>query len=711
MADQLAPHIKSSPPQEGIARHPSLAESNDGKSPTHSRKRSVDQMTGGDSQITRKGRACLACRKLKVKCDSLERGDSGCSRCQRLGLECVTSKRLRVSLDDDGQTHPAFQRLERATEDILAKLKMPNLEAYSEPQQPVQRMPESLAPTTREPSREPEPKAEHDIAGAPMEGLFEATQLNTLRARLRGDPNKRSSRRKVESDLISQGIISIEEAEEMLQLYKTSLSRYLFNATISEARTLDSVRESSTFFFTAIMSVTSLHVPGKEKIHIQCTKALRDLIASSMFDRFHTLEDIRALCIAAFWLPDLSWKLSGHCVRMATELNLHQAFFKAFYSHKQTPQEREQSFEKARLWYLLYVLDHHFSIAYGRPPVTAELQAIKETDVFLSAPECTLSDRRVLSQVTLFAILSRAYNVFGLEAERLLEGDDVTLLTHARFIEEIERWRQKFRHFLQIDPHVGDYPAIGVDLHYNFASMMLNSFSLRGRSLTSIGDLPATLRPLALHAIEAAHKILQIVLERGDIKESLVGVPLYLHTMIAFAVVFLIKMSPRWKLIGVTIDVETRTRPLIEAIITTMRQSKAGANHIVYSMANGFERLLRRNVGPNGEHAGHLRQGHQLPPIMPPQDPNGRHFSAPILPGQEFQQSPGFGGPPRSNSGYDTYGISPSSGATYGGWQNEDDMLWSMNMGYDLLANAPDVNMASSYAFHDMMYAPPSQGG
>lgn len=117
------------------------------------------------------------------------------------------------------QSHPAFQRLERATEDILAKLKMPPLEAYAEQQQTTHRAPESIAPTTRDHSREPEPKAEHDIAGAPMEGLFEATQLNTLRARLRGDPNKRSSRRKVDSDLISQGILTLEEADEMLNLY------------------------------------------------------------------------------------------------------------------------------------------------------------------------------------------------------------------------------------------------------------------------------------------------------------------------------------------------------------------------------------------------------------------------------------------------------------------------------------------------------------
>lgn len=209
------------------------------------------------------------------------------------------------------------------------------------------------------------------------------------------------------------------------------------------------------------MVVASLHIPGKEKIHLLCHKQLRDLIAVSMFDRFHTLEDIRALCIAAFWVPDLSWKLSGHCVRMATELNLHQAFYKAFYSQSQTLAEREHAFEKARLWYLLYVLDHHFSIAYGRPPVTAELQAIKEYETFLHAPECTPSDRRVLSQVSLFIILSKAYNVFGLEAERLIEGEDATLLTHLRFIEDLERWKKHFRHTLNQDAHIGDYPAVG----------------------------------------------------------------------------------------------------------------------------------------------------------------------------------------------------------------------------------------------------------
>lgn len=52
--------------------------------------------------MSRKGRACLTCRKLKVKCSGLERGERGCQRCQRLGLDCKIIKKLRLNLEDGG---------------------------------------------------------------------------------------------------------------------------------------------------------------------------------------------------------------------------------------------------------------------------------------------------------------------------------------------------------------------------------------------------------------------------------------------------------------------------------------------------------------------------------------------------------------------------------------------------------------------------------
>ena len=84
----------------------------------------------------------------------------------------------------------------------------------------------------------------------------------------------------------------------------------------------------------------------------------------------------------------------------------------------------EREVERARLWYLLYVCDHHFSIAYGRPPVTHENEAITHHESFLRLPGITQADYRLQSQVGVFLILSRIFHTFGTDSARTLtEGD------------------------------------------------------------------------------------------------------------------------------------------------------------------------------------------------------------------------------------------------------------------------------------------------
>lgn len=375
--------------------------------------------------------------------------------------------------------------------------------------------------------------------------------------------------------------------------FKTSLTRYLYNTTIPETATLYSIRESSSILLTAILLVSALHIPGKESIHKLCHSHFQALVSQVMFSPTPSLDDIRGLCIAAFWQPDLSWKLSGLCIRLATELNLHHAFYKCFYTANLSPAQSKFYFDCARLWYLLYVLDHHFSIAYGRPPVTAELLPIRETQIFLKSPHATASDHRLISQVSLFITLSRAYDMFGTEPDRILSADQATLTTHDRFTESTTIWRDTWKSLLVRDPYIGDYPAKGALLHHGFAQLVLNSLALRGRSLDSLETLPQSLRPLALHAVQAAHFILQYVMEEPAYRESLVGIPLYLHSMIAFAAVFLSKLAHRWHLIGIDYDPDGQTRPLLEGIVRVLRDSKAGREHMVYSMASGFERLLQ----------------------------------------------------------------------------------------------------------------------
>lgn len=96
--------------------------------------------------------------------------------------------------------------------------------------------------------------------------------------------------------------------------------------------------------------------------------------------------------------------------------------------------------ERARVWYLLYVCDHHFSIAYGRPPVIHEDSAIAGHKSFLQLPGIMQADLRLHSQVAIFIILTRIYNTFGPDTEQSLAEDKLSLLL--QFNADLESWRE-----------------------------------------------------------------------------------------------------------------------------------------------------------------------------------------------------------------------------------------------------------------------------
>lgn len=180
---------------------------------------------------------------------------------------------------------------------------------------------------------------------APMGSLYEVTQLGDIRG---GSPGRSATQQGLVTDFISRGVVSSQEAEELFHYFDQVLNRYLWDGVALVHDNLTSVRNSSSMLSASILAVTALHVPHKERTYDICYAEFARLASGSMLDRNHTLDDLRALCIGAFWLADVSWKLSGYAVRIATEHNLHQCYRKALEG---SPEHKEQ----ATLWYLLYV--------------------------------------------------------------------------------------------------------------------------------------------------------------------------------------------------------------------------------------------------------------------------------------------------------------------------------------------------------------------
>lgn len=216
------------------------------------------------------------------------------------------------------------EQLQTAVADILRQLNLPRLEDLT-PRSgttgtppPVDHFQDKRSPRTRhvthavtmerEPSQDPTAPDEGDgdnMADAPMASLFEVTKLRNLRNNIHApSPAPRSS--VLKDDFLSQGKISLKDAEELFQQFRVSLNQYLWGGVALPHESLTSVRESSPLLSAAILAVTALHIPGREQIFDIAYAEFLALVSESMFESSHSLDDVRSLCIGAFWLSDVS---------------------------------------------------------------------------------------------------------------------------------------------------------------------------------------------------------------------------------------------------------------------------------------------------------------------------------------------------------------------------------------------------------------------
>ena len=244
-----------------------------------------------------------------------------------------------------------------------------------------------------------------------------------------------------QDDLIHAGILSIVQAEQLFDLFSQKMNQYLWGGTALVHVDLGTTRRSSTLLSTVVLTVVSLHVAGDEELFDRCCSKLTTFVAKTMISAHHTLDSVRALIIGAFWLYEWSWKLSGLAVRIATELELHHAF-------QQLRRDSADAFEKVQLWYLLYVCDHHFSIAYGRPPKIYTTPAIREHQSILTLPQAGPKDYRIISQVAIFQCLNDAYGTFKVETPAPLQESDFSKLHE--FNLRIEQWRVHWQNRLSM---------------------------------------------------------------------------------------------------------------------------------------------------------------------------------------------------------------------------------------------------------------------
>jgi hypothetical protein len=142
----------------------------------------------------------------------------------------------------------------------------------------------------------------------------------------------------------------------------------------------------------------------------------------------------------------------------------------------------------------------------------------------------------------------------------------------------------------ELHESIGEFPTKGVILHHHLAKLHLHSHVFRGLKGAPV---PSHFQDSAAAAVAAATAIIETILTDDDIREGLVGIPHYIHSMIAFACVFLLKIAAQYSgqyiEDAVVFDLTTRA-------VQQFRSTPVGKWHLVHLMAEGLDKMLAKKT-------------------------------------------------------------------------------------------------------------------
>lgn len=228
-------------------------------------------------------------------------------------------------------------------------------------------------------------------------------------------------------------------------------------------------------------------------------------------------------------------------VRISTELDLHRCITKM-------PHTKRACYDRTRLYWLVYLCDHHCSLIHGRPPLTRDFHSLRRPRDFLQSYFTNPSDLSLISQVELWSISSCVFDIFGADIECKAASQRSDKL--AQFSANYDGWLEEWIAMLSFTDTPATFSRRVFDLYFHSAKLYLFSHIFRGSSQdaklpkagTEGGSETGT-DEFAHGAVRSALAIIKCIVDDNESSSWLGKLPTYIGTMVAFACVCLVKVS------------------------------------------------------------------------------------------------------------------------------------------------------------------------
>ncbi|KAH7034594.1 uncharacterized protein B0I36DRAFT_360100 [Microdochium trichocladiopsis] len=412
--------------------------------------------------------ACLACRKIKMRCIVPAAGEAKCQRCARKSIDCIFRQHRRG--------RKPGTRITPRNKTLLPS-NVPEPEAL-----PV---PESATTTTAaaaaaDPPHDVTPRAYQDrqsasssrgqsvhenadwetgalqpsglLQHAVSHGQFSLRNiLNAVDAApsstLLRHPENTAPHVIPPDDPVKLGLVTLSVASDLFQSFMRCQNPFI-NQLDPNLHTLSYVRQRSSFLTSAVLAVAAkgTDTPLYERL----VDHAEDLLTTSFRQGRKSTETAQAVMVLTYWKKpedNRAWISLGYAVRMGMELGWHRLhrYSSDDFAKLRSNLERLEARNIQRTWYILFVYDRSMSLQTGKPWMIERSDFIESIEPWCKDPMATPSDRLLGAFVTLRLLSSEVFKLLGPRSTRNDAGQVHRLDSFLSIIKgRLDEWESKW---------------------------------------------------------------------------------------------------------------------------------------------------------------------------------------------------------------------------------------------------------------------------
>ena len=347
----------------------------------------------------RASKACDTCRKQKTRCYDSAKHGGACLRCVTLQNPCS----LEVNPRRQSSPH-AVQQEETSTSQITNK-RLDQLERT------VNSLVKRLGPLPDE-GRDQDIALQQDPYAPTTEtGTAPVLLIRDVATEVGADPDQGSGMQSVRQyDIIANGLITVEEATSLLELFHEHYGRWVLFEEYSQPMQLLAEVKKSPLLLCSCCLIAVRHTTQElaERLAPTLFAEAKSLLASSLLDVPTTIDWFKAVIVLSLWSTSIgqlplsidSWVITGFALQHCLASNM----FGKILSNSARPPHLKSILDNWKVWNHLCLAHLQYCVGTRRRAMLSQAQ-IDRCRMILDSDRATNFETRMVAEINLYWII------------------------------------------------------------------------------------------------------------------------------------------------------------------------------------------------------------------------------------------------------------------------------------------------------------------